>query len=82
MTERQMLELLYAFFLGRNFVEGDTESIRDMVLRYKQPPLTLYHRVCLQMTKTEYKALCDLLTQIGQHLKPVEIIEDSIDVVV
>lgn len=82
MTDRDTLQLLYAFFIGRNFIQGDTESVKDMVKRYKQPPLTMYHRVCLQMTKPEYDALKDLLIKIGQHLKPVEMVEDSVDVVV
>lgn len=73
-----MLELLFSFFVGRNFVEGDPASIKDMVKRYQQPPLTMYHKVCLQMTKAEYDALAGLLVRIGEHLKPVEMIEDSI----
>lgn len=73
-----MLELLFAFFVGRNFVQGDPASIKDMVKRYQQPPLTIYHKVCLQMTKAEYDALAGLLVRIGEHLKPVEMIEDSI----
>lgn len=70
MTDRELLQELFGFLVGRNYVEGDEQSIRDMVLRYKQPPLTLYHRVCMQMTKADYDRLDNLLERIVAHFSP------------
>lgn len=70
MTDREMLEQLFAFMVGRDFVEGDPDSIRDMTKRYKMPPMTMRQRVVLQMTKQEYNALTSLLMQIQNYLFP------------
>lgn len=70
MTEREMLEQLFAFMVGRDFVEGDQDSIHDMVRRYKMPPMTMRNRVVLQMTKQEYNALNSLLVRIQAYLFP------------
>lgn len=79
MTDRELLEQMYAFFVGRNFVKGDTTSVMDMVKRYQQPPLTMHQRVCAQMTESEYDRFSKLLIRVRHHLKPHEPVEDSID---
>jgi hypothetical protein len=79
MNDRKLLEQLFTFMASRNYISGDLESIRDMVLRYKQPPLTMHYRVGMQMTKPEYDALSALLMKIQAHLKPDEITENAID---
>ena len=79
MTDRELLQQLFAFMASRNYIGGDPDSIVDMVKRYKQPPLTMYFRIGMQMTVVEYQALLILLSKIQEHLKPVEIIEDSVD---
>lgn len=70
MTEREMLQKLFDFMVARNYVGGDVDSVRDMVKRYKQPPLTMHYRVAMQMTVNEYDALFPLLTEIQQYLYP------------
>lgn len=71
MTDREMLEKLFAFFVGRDFVTAAPEAIKDMVKRYEQPPLTMYRRVAMQMTQQQYDELVPLLMEIQQHLFPV-----------
>lgn len=68
-TDRQLLERLFAFLRDRNFIAGDEASTRDMVLRYAQPPLTLHHRVAMQLTIADYQALTALATEIDAYLK-------------
>lgn len=70
MTDAQLLEELFRFMVQRNFIMGDEASVRDMVLRYKQPPLTLHHMVVMQMTKNDYDKLTDLLARIVEHFNP------------
>ncbi len=79
MTDREALEALFKFMAGRNFVSGTPEVVRDMVKRYQQPPLTMHHRVAMQMTRAEYRDVSLLLTRIMHHLKPPEVVEDSVD---
>lgn len=75
MTDRELLEKLFFMLVKRNFVEGDEASTRDMVKRYKQPPLTMYHRVVMQMTKAEYDQLSKLLEEVVEHFKPTNLVE-------
>jgi hypothetical protein len=70
MTDRELLEKLFAFMVKRSFVLGTEPSIRDMVNRYSKPPLTLHYPCCMQMTKNEYEALGNLLKKIAVHLNP------------
>lgn len=73
MTDRELLERLFNILVRRNFIVGDEASTRDMVKRYQQPPLTMHHRVAMQMTIAEYKVLGDLLEEIVGHFKPSEL---------
>lgn len=77
--EREMLEKLSSFLNMRTFIEGDAESIADMVRRYGNPPLTMHNRVAMQMTVTEYKQFQALMRRVNGYLKPAEVVEDSID---
>lgn len=70
MTDRVLLERLFNLLVRRNFIVGDETSVRDMVKRYQQPPLTMHHRVAMQMTIDEYKLLGDLLEEIVEHFNP------------
>lgn len=68
MTDRELLEQLFGFLIKRNFILGDPDAVRDMVLRYKQPPVTMLNRVAMQLTEQEYRNLDDLLKKINRHL--------------
>lgn len=68
--DRELLEKLFAFLAQRNFILGEEQTVRDMVLRYKQPPMTMLNRVAMQMTINDYKELGKLLEQIDGHLHP------------
>lgn len=72
MTDRELLEKLFTFMAQRSYIVGDETSTRDMVLRYKQPPLTMLNQVAMQMTINDYNALGKLLDQIDAHLNPKE----------
>jgi hypothetical protein len=77
-----MLKKLFDFMVGRNFIAGDVASVKDMVKRYKQPPLTMHNRIAMQMTVNEYDALFPLLTEIQQYLYPVvysKPVEETVD---
>lgn len=78
MTDREALEALFKFMANRTFVSGTPEVVRDMVKRYEQPPMTMHNRVAMQMTKAEYDSVSLLLTRIMYHLKPPEVVEDSV----
>lgn len=80
MSDRELLEALFDFMVKRNFVIGDEVSVKDMVLRYKQPPLTMHQRVCMQMTVRDYANLEKLLERIVEHFDPNVIIEEPHDV--
>lgn len=77
MTDRELLEKLFNLLVRRNFIVGNEESTRDMVKRYQQPPLTMHHRVAMQMTIAEYKVLGNLLEEIVEHFKPAELVESA-----
>lgn len=80
--ERILLDKLYAFLLGRNFVQGMPDMLRDMVKRYKQPPLTMHYRVGMQMTVPEYDHLFDLITELHEYMMAQTLIETPIEVMV
>jgi len=69
-TDRELLQELFNFLVKRNYVQGDEAGIMDMVQRYKQPPLTRYHQVCMQMTQADYRNLENLLERIVAHFAP------------
>ena len=71
MTDRELLQELFNFLVKRSYVQGDEAGIMDMVQRYKQPPLTRYHQVCMQMTQADYRNLENLLERIVAHFAPV-----------
>lgn len=73
LTDRELLEQLATFLRGRNFITGDAASIKDMVQRYQQPPLTMLNRVGMQMTLTDYRQLGVLLETISNHLKEADV---------
>lgn len=75
MNDRELLEKLFNLLVRRNFIVGDETSVRDMVTRYQQPPLTMFHRVAMQMTIAEYKVLGDLLEEIVEHFNPANAVE-------
>lgn len=70
MTDREALEALFKFMVGRNYCTADLDSVRDMVQRYVRPPLTRHYRVAMQMTVNDYKDLSVLLDKIDKHLNP------------
>ena len=70
-TDKELLQELFNFMVKRSYVQGDEAGIMDMVQRYKQPPLTRYHQVCMQMTQADYRNLENLLERIVAHFAPV-----------
>ena len=78
MTDRELLEQVFNFLVRRNFIQGDEASVRDMVTRYKQPPLTMYHLVCMQMTMEDYRKLEKLLEQMLARFDPNVIAAEEI----
>ena len=71
-TDRELLIQLAGLLAKRNFITMDDDSLTDMVQRYKNPPLTAYNRVAMQLTVNEYNALATLLNKIEEHLKATE----------
>lgn len=80
--ERVLLDKLYAFLLGRNFVQGMPDMLRDMVKRYQQPPLTMHYRVGMQMTVNEYDYFFDLITELHEYMMAQPTIETPVEVIV
>lgn len=78
MTDRELLIELFTLLVNRKFIQGDKDSILDMVQRYKQPPMTRLHQVAMQMTRADYDRLGDLLETIAAHLYPK--VNDATDV--
>jgi len=70
MTDLELLQALFEFLTKRNYIFGEEDVIRDMVLRYKEPPLTLYNRVCFQMTLADHIRLNDLLGKVLERFDP------------
>lgn len=69
MTDREMLQQLADFLNKRTFAQGDEASVRDMVKRYANPPLTLVNRVSMRLTVTEFNQLNTLMQKINRHLQ-------------
>jgi hypothetical protein len=78
-TDRELLKEMFDFLAKRNYIEGTPQSIKDMVVRYQQPPLTMYHRVCMQMTKKDYDNLGKLLERVLEHFAPAPAVEETIN---
>lgn len=77
MTDHELLLALYTFMKNRTFIGGDEASVKDMVQRYKQPPLTMLNRVAMQMTVNDYNLLVAIMQRIQGHLEPVEETTDA-----
>ena len=71
-TDRELLTKLAIFIASRVVIDGDEASIRDMVSRYSNPPLTLHYRRAMRLTVNEHKNMQLLLAQINEHLKETE----------
>jgi hypothetical protein len=69
MTDREMLQQLATFLNKRTFIQGDEASIRDMVKRYANPPLTLVNRVSMRLTVNELNQLNSLMQKVNGHLQ-------------
>ena len=68
-TDRELLERLFALMQGRSFIVGDEATIKAMVRSMKNPPMTMYHRVAMQLTVNDYRQLANVLTDIEHHLR-------------
>ncbi|MBA3867780.1 MAG: hypothetical protein H0X30_01350 [Anaerolineae bacterium] len=69
MSDRKMLQQLANFLNKRIFIQGDEKSIRDMVTRYANPPLTLVNRVSMRLTVSELNQLNTLMQKVNRHLQ-------------
>lgn len=63
MTERDMLAILCHFLTTKQFVQGEMESIKDMVARYKSSPLSLAYPIVMRLSVPEYNQLNKLLEE-------------------
>lgn len=63
MANDLLLEL-FTFLKGRSFVTANEDTIKQLTLNTKHSPLTLYHRVVMQMTLQDYQKLRNLLERI------------------
>jgi len=63
MTEHQLLSALVDFLTTKNIVQGDKDSLLDMVKRYKAPPISMAFPVALRMSVADSHKLNDLLRQ-------------------
>lgn len=69
MTDREMLQQLADFLNQRTFIQGDEASVRDMVLRYSNSPLTLLNRAAMRLTITELNQLNAIMQKVNDHLQ-------------
>lgn len=67
-VDEPLLRELYTFLKGRSFVTAHPETIKQLTRAMKHPPLTLHHRVVMQMTAEEFQQLSAMLTRIEQVL--------------
>lgn len=74
MTDREFLEKLAAILNRSSLIMADEASIRDMVQRYKNPPLSLRSRAALRLTVNDLNALQKLMPQVNEHLKPESVV--------
>lgn len=68
-----MLAILCNFISKRQIVQGDEDSIKDMVVRYKFPPFTLIYPVVMRMTLQDTNELNEILKQAHQVLASNEV---------
>lgn len=69
LNDRELLQQLADFLNKRTFIHGDEASIRDMVMRYANPPFTLVNRVAMRMTVPELNQLNTLMQRVNDHLQ-------------
>lgn len=70
MTDRELLEKLFKALLGNKFIQGDRDSIMDMVQRYKNPPFTIIYQVAMLMTVNKSNELRNTMVEVAEHLYP------------
>jgi ribosomal protein L30/L7E len=75
MTDRQLLEKIFLLLVNNPVVIADEASIRDMLARYANPPLSMHYRAALKLTVNDANALNGLLKSINDHLK----VQQSLD---
>ena len=72
-TDRELLKALFDLLNKQEFViMGDKPSVRDMVMRYKNPPITLYRPAAINFPVSDFHRLRDLLKETRDHLYPKE----------
>lgn len=69
-NDHELLQQLADFLNSRTFIHGDEASIRDMVLRYGNPPLTRLYQVAMRLTVAELNQLNSLMQKVNNHLQP------------
>lgn len=72
-TDRELLKALFDVLSKQEFIiMGDKPSIRDMVSRYKNPPITLYRPAAINFPVSDFHRLRELLKTTREHLYPKE----------
>lgn len=70
MTDRELLEKLFKAVADNKYIQGDRDSIMDMVQRYKNPPFTMAFPFAMLMTPNKYNALAQTMADVAEHLYP------------
>lgn len=73
MKERDLLALLCHFLSTKQYVQGEPDSIRDMVVRYTAPPFTIAFPIVMRLTVQQYNQLNELLKQAHALLESTEV---------
>lgn len=68
MTERDLLAILCHFITTKEFVQGDKESILDMVARYKSPPFTMAYPCYIRLSMKDTNELNEIIKQAHEYL--------------
>lgn len=67
-----MLAILCHFLSTKQFVQGQLESIRDMTMRYKSPPISLAYPIVMRLSVQHYNQLNELLKEAHELLTATE----------
>jgi hypothetical protein len=73
MKERDLLAILCHFLSTKQYVQGEPDSIKDMVARYQSPPFSIAFPIVMRLTVQQYNQLNELLKQAYALLASTEV---------
>lgn len=50
-------------------IEGDKDTIGDMVTRYQNPPFTRAYPICIRLSRAEYAKLSQLMQKLNKMVE-------------